>query len=160
MRQVSSQPLGSGESSRVVGEDWESQYVEVSGAYSEGAGVDNDPEYLEVIDAHWHPTRMSVPVNLSALTVAIRQLPFRMDVPVRVVGGCGWPNSIPHRSSSAGLGDRRRPAHNQGLGGLHWTNSRVNGDLSQQWVGCRGGWPRLLSGHQLGTPEVGVRRGV
>lgn len=88
MRQVSSQPLGSGESSRVVGEDWESQYVEVSGAYSESAGVDNDLEFLEVIDVNWHPTRMSVPVNLSALTVAIRQLPSGKDVPVRVVGGC------------------------------------------------------------------------
>lgn len=88
MRQVSSQPSGSGESSKVVGEDWESQYVEVSGAYSEGARVDNDPDYLEVIDAHWNPTRMSVPVNLSALTVAIGQLPSGMDVPVRVVGGC------------------------------------------------------------------------
>lgn len=85
VRQVSS---GSGDSSRVVGEDWESQYVEVSEAYSEGVGVDNDPDYLEVIDAHWHPTRMSVPVNLSALTMEIGQLPSRMDVPVKVVGGC------------------------------------------------------------------------
>lgn len=88
VRQVSSQPSGSGECSEVVGEDWESQYVEASGAYSEGAGGDNDPGHLEVIDAHWHPTRMSVPVNLSALTVAIEQLPSGMDVPVRVVGGC------------------------------------------------------------------------
>lgn len=57
-------------------------------AYSKGAGVDNDPDYLEVIDADWHLTRMSVPVNLSTLTVAIRQLPSGMDVLVRVVGGC------------------------------------------------------------------------
>lgn len=80
VRQVSSQPSGSGKSSRVVGEDWESQYAEVSGCYSEGAGVDNDPGYLDVIDAHWHPTRISVPVILSALTVEIGQLPSGMDV--------------------------------------------------------------------------------
>lgn len=80
VRQVSSKPSGSGKSSRVVGEDWESQYAEVSGCYSEGAGVDNDPGYLDVIDAHWYPTRISVPVILSALTVEIGQLPSGIDV--------------------------------------------------------------------------------
>lgn len=58
------------------------------GPISKGAGVDNYPDYLEVIDAHWHPTRMSVPVNLTALTVAFGQLPSGMDVPVKVVVGC------------------------------------------------------------------------
>uniref|UniRef100_A0A8W8NK29 Uncharacterized protein n=1 Tax=Magallana gigas TaxID=29159 RepID=A0A8W8NK29_MAGGI len=152
----SSEPLGSGESSRVVGEDLESQYVEVSGPHSEDAGVDNDSEYLEVIDAHWHPTRMSVPVNLSALTVAIRQLPSGMDVPVRVVGGCAVYVDGPTPSPI----DPPQPGWVTAVG-LHPTKvSRVDGDLCQQWVSCRGGWPRLLSGHQLGTPKVGDRRGV
>lgn len=88
VRQVSSHPSGSGKSSRVVGEDWEYQYAEVSVNYSEDAVVDNEPGYLDVINAHWHPTRISVPVNLSALTVEIGQLPSGMDVPVMVVGGC------------------------------------------------------------------------
>lgn len=67
--------------------DW-SQYAEVSGPYHEGSGVDNDPGYLEVIDAYWHPTRMSRPVDLTALTAAIWQLPSEIEVPVQVVGGC------------------------------------------------------------------------
>lgn len=129
MRQVSSQPSGSGKSSRVVGEDQESQYVEVSGAYSEGAGVDSDPGYLEVIDAHWHQTRMSVPVNLSALTVAIGQLPSVMDVQVRVVGGCAVYVDGPTPSPT----DPPQPGWVTAVG-LHPTNvSGVSVD-SVQWL--------------------------
>lgn len=48
--------------------------------------MDNDPGYLDVIDAHWHPTRISVPVILSALTVEIGQLPSGMDVQLGLYG--------------------------------------------------------------------------
>lgn len=70
--------------------------------------MDNDPGYFEDINAYLHPTQMSVPVNLSALTLAIGQLPSGMDVPVRVVGGCAVYVDGPTPSSSDGLGDRRR----------------------------------------------------
>lgn len=43
---------------------------------------------LEVIDAHWHPTRMSVRLDLASLTTEIGRLPGSKECPVSVVGGC------------------------------------------------------------------------
>ena len=43
---------------------------------------------LEVINAHWHPTRMSVRLNLASLTTEIGRLPGSEECPVSVVGGC------------------------------------------------------------------------
>nr|XP_022338929.1 uncharacterized protein LOC111134310 [Crassostrea virginica] len=43
---------------------------------------------LEVIDAHWHPTRMSVRLDLASLTTEIGRLPGSEECPVSVVGGC------------------------------------------------------------------------
>ena len=65
-------------------EDWESEY---EGSQEQGTCCPAGPRW-EVIDAHWHPTRMSVRLDLSSLAAEIERLPGSEEYPVSVVGGC------------------------------------------------------------------------
>lgn len=100
-----------------------------------------------------------MPVNLSALTVEIRQLPSGMDVPVRVVGGC----AVYVDGSTPSPTDPPQPGWVTAVG-LHTTKvsevsvSSVQG-LMETCV--ENGWAVGEVGlDQLGTPQVGVRGGV
>lgn len=144
--QISLQPLGSGESRKIVGKDWETQDTEVSGSYPEGS--DNDPGYLKVIVAYWHSNRLSMPVDLSALSAAIGAAAMQgWKFQLRLKGLCclcRWPYPVPHRSLSVGLGDCRGLALNQGLRGLHQQHTAVN-------RGWNRGLTEMTPQHILGT---------
>lgn len=70
-----------------------------------------------MVDAHWHPTKISARINLLELTAKIGRLPSERDIPVvRVVGGCFvYVDGPSYKFPETLLGDRSWPASDQSI---------------------------------------------